>query len=1050
MDNLGYEKYKVKIIFLLIVLIGLIFIFSISSTSAAIYNAANNVVYECGNITEANVVYTMNQSITTTDTCIRVKADNVTLDMNGYNITGDESNDGVYCSAFNNLIVKNGVLNNFNYGLYYNGTGADFYEVNFSSNVFAIYFSSTTDSSLRNITVNENYYGIYLYSSYGNNLIDIDVEDNLYEGIYLDSSNNNNLTNIQASNNLGYSSSSAIYLSLSNNNELTNIQSSNNLGGGIALAGSANNILEDVIANSNNYGIGMSEYQSGGSTDYSFNNTLTNITANSNNDDGISLSTSSNNTLTNITANSNNDDGMVLAVESDNNILTNIIATLNVGKGVLISASSDNHLENVTTNLNKQDGIKISIGSGFSTGLGEKISPSLNNTIIDAIVNSNKNYGISIFGSSYNKISNSSIWNCSSGDYSCIIVSEGTYGGLDKKSENNSIDKTSVNYSVGHLIWINQSSNNSFNSLTLDNSNKNAVFMEGDSSLNRFYNLSISDIIQTGINITVSGGNSNKLINNSFSNVSVLDYYLQAGSVSEYELYENSLEIHALYGNIRFLNNINASGSNLSNVLTIEQNNVFVNSSQDTGLNKSANITLNGLWSENLIGVEVDWNDDGIYENCPADVCTIIGDFSPGSPFVFNVTHFTAYKTNASTGNNLTICGELWEEDAIYVLQKDITGVSGTCFTVTADNVTLDMNGYNLTGDGTGFGILVEAYDRLTIKNGEIYNFSDGIHIHGFPDRSYNFNFTNITSSFNTRDGIFLSYIYNSNFNDIITNSNERHGISLFSSDNTLTNITANSNNYTGIYLFGADNNILQNINFWDCLSEEYACLQIGNSDNNTIESGIINKSSNYLIYFYGYSSSGNNISSLVLENASNHAIFIARSTTWFDEEMTNNRFYNLSFSDISKSGIKITTGVGAKLINNTFSNIGGAEYDLSEGVASEYEIQNSDLEIYDSDYGNIMFSNISLSLTNNNLSELVEIDNNKIFVNSTQEPAFNTSANIIIYWTDYDVSKVQVDWNDDGSFEDCPEEVCQNFTASGGMYEFDVTHFTTYKISGY
>ena len=48
---------------------------------------------------------------------------------------------------------------------------------------------------------------------------------------------------------------------------------------------------------------------------------------------------------------------------------------------------------------------------------------------------------------------------------------------------------------------------------------------------------------------------------------------------------------------------------------------------------------------------------------------------------------------------SLTACGELSEADSVYTLQNDITGISGTCFNITANNVTLDFNGYNITGD---------------------------------------------------------------------------------------------------------------------------------------------------------------------------------------------------------------------------------------------------------------------------------------------------------------------------------------------------------------
>lgn len=47
---------------------------------------------------------------------------------------------------------------------------------------------------------------------------------------------------------------------------------------------------------------------------------------------------------------------------------------------------------------------------------------------------------------------------------------------------------------------------------------------------------------------------------------------------------------------------------------------------------------------------------------------------------------------------NLTSCGTLSTADTTYVLQNNVTA-NGTCFTVTANNVVLDLNGYTVTYD---------------------------------------------------------------------------------------------------------------------------------------------------------------------------------------------------------------------------------------------------------------------------------------------------------------------------------------------------------------
>ena len=82
---------------------------------------------------------------------------------------------------------------------------------------------------------------------------------------------------------------------------------------------------------------------------------------------------------------------------------------------------------------------------------------------------------------------------------------------------------------------------------------------------------------------------------------------------------------------------------------------------------------------------------------------------------------------------NLTICRDLWQPGEIYVMQNDLSS-SGTCLSINAGNVTLDMNGYNITGSSSGSGVLVNGYDGNTIRNGKILDFEYGTRIAGSSD----------------------------------------------------------------------------------------------------------------------------------------------------------------------------------------------------------------------------------------------------------------------------------------------------------------------------
>ena len=171
----------------------------------------------------------------------------------------------------------------------------------------------------------------------------------------------------------------------------------------------------------------------------------------------------------------------------------------------------------------------------------------------------------------------------------------------------------------------------------------------------------------------------------------------------------------------------------------------------------------------------------------------------------------TAYLTNCS---NLTIA------NTVYTLQNNITNYNGTCFNITANNITLDGQGYMIDGvtknDGThDSGVYASAVNNVTIKNINIYQF-------GYPIDGAGIYFVNVNNSLihdvnlsiNVR-GIRLSQSYYNKISQIIENSSEGDfGISLVSSSNNqITNVTLSENDNYGISLSSSHNNTITNLN---------------------------------------------------------------------------------------------------------------------------------------------------------------------------------------------------------------------------------------------
>jgi parallel beta-helix repeat protein len=113
-----------------------------------------------------------------------------------------------------------------------------------------------------------------------------------------------------------------------------------------------------------------------------------------------------------------------------------------------------------------------------------------------------------------------------------------------------------------------------------------------------------------------------------------------------------------------------------------------------------------------------------------------------------------------------------------YVLSSNLTvPVDKTGIQIAASDVTIDLNGFKITGSGLiGAGISQDAEPRrgATIRNGTIANFGVGIHLDRFVNtvvenmRAFNNSFTGMNLGFNSlirgnvvsdngQDGIFVA-----------------------------------------------------------------------------------------------------------------------------------------------------------------------------------------------------------------------------------------------------------------------------------------------------
>ncbi|MFA5997128.1 MAG: NosD domain-containing protein [Candidatus Paceibacterota bacterium] len=164
--------------------------------------------------------------------------------------------------------------------------------------------------------------------------------------------------------------------------------------------------------------------------------------------------------------------------------------------------------------------------------------------------------------------------------------------------------------------------------------------------------------------------------------------------------------------------------------------------------------------------------------------------------------HSTKFISDNATGGDCTQIGSWNYTTRVCTMNTDLTET----IQIDSNNVTLDGNHHTLTGYNTGNGVYLNGRGRVTIRNLNISNFTDGIFVY---NSSYN-TLVNNTISNNT-NGIELVGPNNTLTRNTVFNSSR--GILLRgANNNTLTGNTAQNNSF-GIFLFGSNNNTLSGNN---------------------------------------------------------------------------------------------------------------------------------------------------------------------------------------------------------------------------------------------
>jgi len=197
------------------------------------------------------------------------------------------------------------------------------------------------------------------------------------------------------------------------------------------------------------------------------------------------------------------------------------------------------------------------------------------------------------------------------------------------------------------------------------------------------------------------------------------------------------------------------------------------------------------------------------------------------------------------TAETISSCGTLGTVNTIYMLDQNVN-TAGTCFTITAENVTLDCNGYSITGNNASntYGVNSNIKPGAKLMNCIISNFYTAVYFNG----AGNGTIQNVTAS-GVSEGINLK----SSLNNTIAQSTATGSIGILINSNSNGNLISNT---TGTQAGGCSTSTCAGIQFGGSsfnriigstgTSVNYHGIRFGGGNNNTVENSTAISSSSY------------------------------------------------------------------------------------------------------------------------------------------------------------------------------------------------------------
>ena len=747
----------------------------------------------------------------------------------------------------NNTLVNNNLQTNGtssgNRGIYLFGTGVIFnlvanntIQTSGTSINLGIQFSSAYNNTAINNTItttgtSTDNYGVSFASTsaVNNTIINSSITTNgtaNNTGIRFDPGGNKNLVaNVTIT--TGGTNSSGIGFVSAHNNTLENITLNNTLIW-ITTQGSQNNTLSNITFLNANGSIRITAQAMTNQTE-EVNQSLLNITNNTaflNSTNLTWLNTTAQITLNTITwadprpLVSGNDDGAYINCSSSTcteHSYAGGIYVFNVtGFTTYSSEQNASSCERITSNTTLINNVSatatcITVGAnnivldcnGYSitwdTGAGNSASAVLvenmsnitvkNCVLRDLSVHSNRSVGINLTNTNLSLLLNNTIQtNGTTHNYGLILQNNSN----NNTVTNNTIRTNGTTDNYGIHILTNSHNNTLFNNtITTNGTGQNdAIRIDTNSNNNTVVNNTLATVSSSSYAVFILSSSDNVFVNTTL-NATTDWIFANAQTTNNF----TNTTFQNANGSIRYNGTIviNALTNITQNKTNITNNKAYVNTTNLTALNTTAQITLLNVNYTDPQPVR-DTLDDGTYKTCAAPTC--IEQSYSGTTFTFNVTGFTAYTATESVLNTPQTINQS------ATLTMNLSSNS-SAVNLSGNDVELDCRGFIVTWNSAGnsqtFAVTSIGKNNVSVRNCAFVNGSTN---------SFGFNFTNTSNitvtnvTLRASSDAFALVVENAsaNFTNVTFNNSANWITTLTNSMVNLTNVTFRTENGTILF----------------------------------------------------------------------------------------------------------------------------------------------------------------------------------------------------------------------------------------------------------